>query len=95
MARGANHSTPEVTEDTEERTEGPGRTPEGVGDYEIYRSPEAGAQVRILPGHHPLTGGLFVPDRKASRRVARFVARVESTTRSTSISVGRAWTYIG
>jgi hypothetical protein len=23
---------------------------EGVGDHEIYRPPEAGAQVRILPG---------------------------------------------
>jgi hypothetical protein len=37
------------------RTEGPGRTPKGVGDHEIYRSPEAGAQVRILPGAPRLT----------------------------------------
>ena len=32
-----------------------GRTPKGVGDHEIYRTPEAGAQVRILPGAPRLT----------------------------------------
>ena len=37
------------------RTESPGGTWEGVHDHEIYRPPEAGAQVRILPGAPRLT----------------------------------------
>jgi hypothetical protein len=32
------------------RTESPGKMAEDVRDHELYRSPEAGAQVRILPG---------------------------------------------
>ena len=43
------------------RTEGPGRTPEGAGDLDFYRPPEAGAQVRILPGAPPVTCDYYSP----------------------------------
>ena len=43
------------------RTESPARRREDRGDHEIYRSPEAGAQVRILPGALRLNCSYYGP----------------------------------
>ena len=89
MPRRTNHSTQEGTRDTRREQKSQGRTPEGAGDHEIYRPPEAGAQVRILPGapipdlrlllSAPM---LFI---RFARLVDSIVAGVESTSRATSI----------
>jgi hypothetical protein len=55
MPRGTNHSTREATRDTSREQQAQLRTPEGVRAHDIHRSPEAGAQVRILPAA-PLPG---------------------------------------
>jgi hypothetical protein len=43
------------------RIESPGRTPKGARGHDIYRSPEAGAQVQVLPGASPVTCGYYAP----------------------------------
>jgi hypothetical protein len=55
MPRGTDHSTREATRDTSRERQAQLRTPEGVRAHDIHRSPEAGAQVRILPGAPRLT----------------------------------------
>jgi hypothetical protein len=70
------------------RTESPGRTPEGVGDHDLHRSPEAGAQVRILPGAPPVTCDNYFPQpQHLSDSPVSWtqMARLESTIGSMSI----------
>ena len=59
MSRGTNHSTREATRDTGREQKAQVGRRKALGDHEIYRPPEAGAQVRILPGAPRLTCGYY------------------------------------
>ena len=55
MSRGTNHSAQEVTRDTGREQKAQVGRQKAFGDHDVYRPPEAGAQVRILPGAPRLT----------------------------------------
>ena len=79
MSRGSNHSAQEVTRDTRREQEAQVGRQKASAITSIYRPPEAGAQVRILPGAPRLTCSHHSSVTTLNSRLARLVEMIRGT----------------